>query len=89
MGPEGIAEAFGVPVGTLQRVFRQEAGVALIDHLRRVRVKQAKRLLAKTNLRIAEVCRAVGWARADSGARAFKREVGCSMRAYRRRVQGR
>lgn len=86
-GPDEIAEAFGVPVETLRKAFRQEAGVPLASYLRQVRVRQAKRLLRETDLRAGEVCYAVGWTREDSGERAFREAMGQTMQGYRRALR--
>lgn len=86
-GPDDVAETFRVPLETLRKAFRREAGMPPADYLRRVRVRQAKRLLAETELRAGEVCRAVGWKREDSGERTFREATGQTMGAYRRTVR--
>lgn len=85
--PDEIATAFGVPLDTLRKVFRREAGIPLMDFLRQQRVERAKRLLGETNLGAAEVGRAVGWTREDTAAHVFRRLTGETMQAYRRRVR--
>ena len=88
-GPDEIAGAFGVPLETLRRAFRQRVGLPPAQYLRRVRVLRAKRLLAETDLRAGEVCRAVGWVREDSGERTFREATGQTMQNYRRSVRAR
>ncbi len=86
-GPEDIAAAVGLPLETLRKAFRRETGVAPWEYLDRVRVAEAKRLLAETNLRAYEVGLAVGWDREDSASRSFRRVAGTTMREYRQRVR--
>ena len=50
-------------------------------------MEAAKRLLRKTDLRSYEICYAVGFARVDSGERAFKEATGMTMQAYRKRYR--
>jgi transcriptional regulator GlxA family with amidase domain len=86
-GPEDIAAAVGLPLETLRKAFRRETGMAPREYLERVRVAEAKRLLAETDLRAYEVGLAVGWDREDSASRAFHRAAGTTMREYRLRIQ--
>ena len=88
-GREDVAKAFGLPLDPLRKAFREAEGQALADFITEARVEEAKRLLRKTNLTSKEICYAVGFARVDSGERAFKEATGQAMQAYRKRYQRR
>ena len=82
---QDVADHFDVSSETLRRVFRRAEGVGLSRFITRVRVEKAKALLRETDLLCFEICFAVGFTREDTCAKVFKREVGCTMQAWRAR----
>ena len=86
-GREDVAKFFGLPLEGLRKAFSEAEGQALADFITEARVEEAKRLLRKTNLTSKEICYAVGFARVDSGERAFKEATGLTMQAYRKRYR--
>lgn len=67
----------------LRRCFRQETGSTLTEHLKHVRLRAARALLATTDMPMSQIRRASGFGDASHFARAFRRAVGCSPTAYR------
>ena len=65
------------------RLFKEKAGMTFSDYLAQVRVDHAKRLLATTDLSIAEVAAAIGYQEANSFSRLFKTRTGKSPSDYR------
>lgn len=86
--PEAAAQALGVAYHTFRKQFAKVAGCTPGVFLRRARVEAACTLLRTTNCSCAEIALVVGFPRVDTAARAFRRERGETMRAYRRRVRG-
>ena len=66
------------------RVFKQSAGVTILEYLTRVRIEHAKRLLADKNQRVTEVAFASGFNSIPHFNRAFRKLTGQSPTTYRR-----
>lgn len=79
-----------VPVGrrVLERRVHQLLGISLGAELRRTRLEHAKRLLAQTDLSIAEVADKSGFSSFRHLADAFRRDVRQTPTAYRRASRG-
>jgi transcriptional regulator GlxA family with amidase domain len=60
-------------------------GVPFIEYVNGVRVKEAERLLKKTNMSIIEIAEAVGFKSTTHFGRTFKGTLGISPIEYRRR----
>jgi AraC-like DNA-binding protein len=82
---EQIAGRVGISPDYLTDCFRQELGVTPIAYLNRYRIRQARDLLEKTDLKVTQVALAVGFSESAHFTRTFQREVGLTPRAYRRR----
>jgi transcriptional regulator GlxA family with amidase domain len=65
------------------RAFKQSTGVTPHDYLVQCRVRRAEELLACTNLPLAEIAVAVGFADQSHCARRFRERVGISPGSYR------
>jgi len=72
----------------LERRFRQKLGRTVLEEIRRARVEAARRLLSATQLPLVDVARSSGFTNAALLSVAFRREVGASPGAYRKRMQG-
>lgn len=81
-----VAAAFQVSPRTLMRRVKAEAGQSPLALLQRLRVDEAKRLLARPGMSIERVTEAVGYADPATFARLFARHVGESPARYRRRI---
>lgn len=81
-----LAIEAGVHAIYLARCFRRFFGCAPGDYLRRCRVERARALLAETRLTLAEVAARTGFVDQSHLHKAFKRGLGVTPGAYRRRV---
>lgn len=83
-----VAQAVGSTRQRLERHFRRALGRTILQEIRRAHVELARRLLATTNLPIAEVAKQSGFTNAALLTIAFSREVGMPPGAYRRHALG-
>jgi two-component system, response regulator YesN len=84
-GPSDIAEALDVNYHTLRAVFKREMGYPLRDELSRAIRAEVEHLLLNSGLHCDEILYRVGFARADSGHKWFKRLTGMTMEEFRRK----
>lgn len=75
----------GVSPSYLSRVFSQEMGETFSRYVRRIRVQRAGELLTATNLSIADIAEACGFADQSHLTQAFRRDTGTTPAAYRAR----
>jgi transcriptional regulator GlxA family with amidase domain len=68
---------------TIRKDFVRLEHVTLSEYISRTRVGEAKHLLETTDMTCQEISDAVGFSRADVGARAFKQFTGRTMGEYR------
>lgn len=87
IGVEQVAQALGVSRRTLDRHFVQTLNRSVREELSRVRMQQARRLLADNSRPIAEVARGCGYGTAASFSRAFRQHAGHWPSEYRSRTQ--
>jgi AraC-like DNA-binding protein len=80
---QDLARAGCVSRSVLADRFKELIGQAPLGYLTRHRMHLAARRLRDTNLSVAEVAAMVGYSSAMAFSQAFKREFGCSPRAYR------
>ena len=80
---QSIATELYVSRSKLCEAFRRVRGKGVAERLREERMKAARQLLASGTASVAEVARAVGYARASSFDEAFRRESDCSPTEWR------
>ena len=78
-----VAAVAGMSVNSLLRRFERAFAISPMRYLANIRMEHARRLLATTDLRVAEVGRACGFEDANYFARSFKRAVGKSPTRWR------
>jgi len=71
---------------TLTRRFRKVLGRSPVEHLIRLRIGRARRLLQNADLSITDVAFACGFSDSNYFSRRFRAATGTSPRAYRRRI---
>ncbi len=71
-----IAKGLGITREHLSRVYSQEEGESLSAHLRRIKVREAQRLLLNGDRRVQEVANTLGFDNVSNFIRHFKKEVG-------------
>lgn len=79
-----------VPVArrTVERGFMQLIGRSPAQEMRRIRINNARRLLAQTNLPMQEIAEACGYATYNHLGAIFKKETGTSLGRYRNHARG-
>ena len=60
-------------------------GQGIAEHIKSLRIKEARRLLKETNLAVHEIADKVGFNDYNYFCRVFKKEVGMPAKQYRRR----
>lgn len=83
---QSIASELYVGKTRLCTVFREQMGSCIAEYLRAQRMCEARRLLETTDMKMAEISRAVGYAHASSFTDAFKREFGISPSEWRLKI---
>ena len=67
----------------LDRLLKEQTGQTFLQHLRRIRMRHAERMLLTTTSSIKETAYACGYAGTGSFGRDFKRAHGCAARVWR------
>ena len=81
---EDLARRLSTSPRQLQRAFAENPGISFREYRARVRMTKAARLLAATDIEIADVARAVGYGTRGQFSRAFCRFHGTTPDRYRR-----
>ncbi|MDO4290388.1 MAG: AraC family transcriptional regulator [Eggerthellaceae bacterium] len=84
---QAVADALFVSRTHLCTAFKQATGASVGAYLHGVRMQRACELLRDTTLPVAEVSRAVGYARQSSFAEAFKEDAGITPTEWRKKVR--
>lgn len=82
---EDVAREVHLSPFYLSRLFKEKEGVNFVDYLTRLRLEEAKKLLAQTNDTVAAIAEQVGYAEANYFSRIFRRHFGMSPSEYRER----
>lgn len=82
-----IANQFFISPCYFSRIFKAATGFSFVEYLNGVRLKEAKRLLAKTSMGISDIGDQVGYKSNTHFGRAFKNAFGISPSLYRKKVQ--
>ena len=79
-----VAERFFISPCYLSRTFKRITGSSFTEYVNGVRVKEARRLLSKTNMSVSEIAISVGFISSTHFGRVFKNIVGISPLSYRK-----
>jgi transcriptional regulator GlxA family with amidase domain len=88
LGLRMIARQFEVSQEHLARVFKQETGRTVFQHLQHLRLEQAKTLLLSSDRSMAEIATDAGYSSLALFSRSFKRHIGTSPLRYRQQRWG-
>lgn len=81
---QSISDKFFISTYYFSRTFKRVTGLTFIDYLNSVRIKEAQKLLRKTNMSITEISEAVGFKNTTHFGRIFKKISGISPLAYKK-----
>lgn len=81
----GLAEAFSLSQSYVARLFRTELGMKPSQYINRIRISVAKTMLVQTDMAVAEIAEAVGYADIYYFSHVFKQIVGLSPSSFRSR----
>jgi AraC-like DNA-binding protein len=84
---EGFARGLELSARQVSRLFREEFGCTFREHLAKLRIERARRLLAETERSIVDVAGETGWSSLAHFNSAFRRWVGATPSAYRHRAR--
>jgi|GEM_PF-5209466 AraC-type DNA-binding domain-containing proteins len=82
----GAAAYAGLSPEYTARLFKKATGMTVSEYIRRLRVDEAKNLLATTEKNLSEIARATGYASLTVFSRNFKREAGQTPSQYRQDI---
>ncbi|MGO4539161.1 bifunctional transcriptional activator/DNA repair enzyme AdaA [Paenibacillus sp. 2TAB19] len=71
----------------LQRTFKRLCGITPTEHMQQLRMEHAKRWLAESDLKIADIGLQVGMTNTPYFVTLFKQKVGCTPAVYRRQYK--
>ena len=71
----------------LSRIFKQATGSGFSDYKLKIKIEQAKKLLAKTSYNINQIAENLGYENAESFIRQFKKFSGYTPTGYREKIQ--
>ena len=69
----------------LSSLFSQEKGIGLNKYIKKVRMDKAEELLKTTNMKVNDICRAVGYTNLSYFCKTFRNEYGVTPDKYRER----
>ncbi len=81
---DSVAQNFGMNASYLGRLFKNETGEKLVDYIFGVRMDNAKRLLADTDMTVREIAISVGYNQIKYFGAVFKEYTGRTPSDYRR-----
>lgn len=79
-----VADHLQLNPAYLGQRFKKQLGVAFNDYLHSVRIEEAKRLLRRTELKIADIAARVGYSDTDQFVAKFKAKTGMPPSAYKK-----
>lgn len=80
---ESVSKKVGFSKVYFSKIFTEEVGNNFITYLTNVRVKNAKKLLDETDMKMYEICEKVGYNNIEHFSRTFKKLVGLSPVQYK------
>lgn len=82
-----LAKQTGYSAPYMSLRFKEVTGIHFRDYIARVRMDEARRLLANTDKKIAEIAESVGYADVNSFYATFKKHEGVSPAAFRKQIR--
>lgn len=85
---ESVADVFYFNVSYFSSLFKNQTGINFSQHLRNKRLNKSRGMLEKTNRKVYEISKAVGYKDSKYFNRVFKKEFGMAPDEYRRLIRG-
>ncbi len=79
---EEIAQKVGISAAYLQRLFKEQTGMTLVDKMNELRIEKAKLLLETSRLPITDIAVSVGYNNRQHFTHTFRKLTGCSPSVY-------
>lgn len=89
LSPKDIATQLGMSYSWFRRMFQKYTGLAPIQYIQEIRLREAMSMLTNTNRRIKEVAFECGFGNVEYFYTAFKKHTGYTPEGYRHFTQGR
>jgi YesN/AraC family two-component response regulator len=83
-----VAESLGLNPAYVSRLFKQATGQTFMEYMTAIRIEKSKLLLVRTELKIREVGRQVGYNQDYYFIRLFKDHTGVTPGEYRKKMRG-
>jgi two-component system response regulator YesN len=84
IGLKELSEKFNINLYYLSQLFKKKTGQNYSGYLSRLRMDKAKELLIKTNMRVYEICKTVGYTDTTYFSKLFEKICGCTPSEYRK-----
>ncbi|MFV0529328.1 MAG: helix-turn-helix transcriptional regulator [Lachnospiraceae bacterium] len=81
---ETIAILFGYNSSYLGKIFSRKMGINFNTYVDQIRIEEAKKLLARDDLKVYEIAEQIGYSNVDYFHKKFKKNVGTSPAEYRK-----
>ncbi len=85
---EGAVAALGINRTKINEILKDELELTFSSYLTKLRLAEAARLLSESNLGVAEIAYAVGYSNASYFTTVFKKEYGCTPKAFKKHMDG-
>jgi two-component system response regulator YesN len=79
-----LSEKFNINLFYLSQLFKKKTGQNYSNYLSHLRIDKAKELLGKTDMRVYEICEAVGYTDTTYFSKMFEKICGCTPSEYRK-----
>ena len=82
-----LAEHLGISAGYCSKIVKEKTALSFLEYLNFVRLDEAEKLLANTDMKVIEICYEAGFHSIQSFNRNFKKYKGMTPNRYRARYQ--
>lgn len=87
IGSNEIAEAAGVTLNYLNRLFTEQFGMTVNAYINHLRIREAKQLIERTDIPLTEIYRQVGYKTNQNFSKQFTKQIGLAPSSYRRQLK--